>query len=351
MRNILALFLLSIFITACSGGGSSSQTSNGSPDTTAPITMSAPAVAGTTDIATNLSVTINENGNGYYLVQTAATSAPTIAAVQAGTAFAMAANVAVLRAINGLTASTAYKIYFIAKDAANNVQATLQSVAVTTAPASLVPDVTPPTTTIAPAVSGITDTMSNLSVTINESGTGYYLVQASAAAPPSITLVQAGTSFVITANVAATAVISGLSASTSYKIYFIAKDVANNVQTTLQSVAVTTTATPLPAGYVVQGGLIWMPVTFSDGWINADAYCANTTINGQTGWRMPTQVELSDLYTSGAMNGQGWTLSETWSSTIPNGSGSIYIHYYVSLVNGYIYYLDATKIFYVACVR
>jgi hypothetical protein len=44
-------------------------------------------------------------------------------------------------AISGLTASTAYKIYFVAKDAANNVQAAVQSVAVTAAA-----DTTPPTT-------------------------------------------------------------------------------------------------------------------------------------------------------------------------------------------------------------
>lgn len=213
------------------------------------------------------------------------------------------------------------------------------------------PDITPPTTTVAPATSGTTDTATNLSVTINENGTGYYLVQAAAAAAPTIGAVQAGTSFAMTANVVTSHAISGLTASTAYTIYFVAKDVANNVQAALQSVSVTTAAAPLPAGYIVQGGLIWMPVTFSDTGTNANLYCANTTINGQTGWRMPTQPELSGLYSSGAMNGQGWTLSNTWSSTVPTGSGGIYIHYYVSLVNGYVYYQNDTYIFYVTCVR
>jgi len=104
----------------------------GGADLTAPTTSAGPSVSGTTATATTLSVTINENGTGYYLVQAAAAAAPNVAAVQAGTSFAMTANVAATPAISGLTAGTAYKIYFVAKDAANNVQAAVQSVAVTT---------------------------------------------------------------------------------------------------------------------------------------------------------------------------------------------------------------------------
>ena len=211
--------------------------SNG--DTTAPATTAAPAVSGTTDTATTLSVTIDENGTGYYLVQAAAAAAPDVAAVQAGTSFAMTANVAATPAIGGLTASTAYKIYFVAKDAANNVQAAVQSVDVTTTAA---PDVTAPTTTAGPSVSGTTDTATTLSVTIDENGTGYYLVQAAVAAAPSVAAVQAGTAFAMTANVAATPAISGLTASTAYTVYFVAKDAANNVQAAVQSVNVTTIA-------------------------------------------------------------------------------------------------------------
>ena len=101
-------------------------------DVTAPTTSAGPSVSGTTDIATTLSATLNENGTGYYLVQAFAAAAPNVAAVLAGTSFAMTANVAATPAIGGLTAATAYKIYFVAKDAANNVQAAVQSVAVTT---------------------------------------------------------------------------------------------------------------------------------------------------------------------------------------------------------------------------
>jgi hypothetical protein len=104
----------------------------GGADLTAPTTSAGPSVSGTTDTATTLSVTLDENGTGYYLVQAFAAAAPNVAAVQAGTSFAMTANVAATPAIGGLTAGTAYKIYFVAKDAANNVQAAVQSVAVTT---------------------------------------------------------------------------------------------------------------------------------------------------------------------------------------------------------------------------
>lgn len=105
---------------------------SGAADLIAPTTTAAPAVSNITSTGTTLSVTINENGTGYYLVQAAAAAAPTVAAVQAGTAFAMTANVAATPAISGLTASTAYKIYFVAKDVAGNVQAAVQNVAVTT---------------------------------------------------------------------------------------------------------------------------------------------------------------------------------------------------------------------------
>ncbi len=101
-------------------------------DTAAPVTTAAPAVSATTATTTTFSATINENGTGYYLVQAASAAAPTVAAVQAGAAFAMSANVAATQTISGLAAFTAYKIYFIAKDAANNVQPAVQSVGLTT---------------------------------------------------------------------------------------------------------------------------------------------------------------------------------------------------------------------------
>ena len=103
-----------------------------------------------------------------------------------------------------------------------------------------------------------------------------------------------------------------------------------------------------PAGFVSQGGLTWMPVNSSTkNWSQANAYCTNTAINGQTGWRLPTKDELKALYDSGAMKGQGWTLGNTWSST-PGGSGG---HDVVGLDSGGVYpFYDSHEI-YVTCVR
>lgn len=520
-----------------------------SGDTTAPTTTAAPSVSGTTATGTTLSATINENGTGYYLVQPAAVAAPSVAAVQAGTSFAMTANVAASVSIAGLAAATDYVIYFVAKDSANNAQTAVQSVTVTTiaAPAaptaasvsiagtalvgqvltgsysyvdangdaegtssfrwlrdgvaisgatgltyllvaadqgkairfevtpvstvapttgtpvvssatSLVaaaPDTTAPTTTAAPSVSGTSYNNTTLSATINETGTGYYLVQPAAAAAPTVAAVQAGSSFAMTENVAASVNISGLTAATDYVIYFVAKDAANNVQAAVQSVAFTTTAvadtTPdafsftdlsdqalstqvesntitvaginaataitisggeyqinggswtsaagtvtngqtvklrhttsasngtttdttltiggvsdtftsttvagLPTGYIQQGGLTWMPNNIGPwsmygyqgvtDWNTANTYCNTATINGQTGWRLPTVDELSSLYNSGALAGQGWTLNGTWSST-PDGAGT---HYYVFLYLGGVYWNDDAINDFVTCVR
>jgi hypothetical protein len=70
---------------------------------------------------------------GFDAAAAAAAAAPSVVAVQAGTSFAMTANVAATPGITGLAAATAYKVYFVAKDAVNNVQGAVQNVAVTTA--------------------------------------------------------------------------------------------------------------------------------------------------------------------------------------------------------------------------
>lgn len=69
--------------------------------------------------------------------------------------------------------------------------------------------------------------------------------------------------------------------------------------------------------YVSEGGLTWMPVSATEyTYAQTLALCAGT-INGTSGWRLPTDTELLALLASGAMNGQGWDLTTTgtWSST------------------------------------
>ncbi len=115
-------------------------------DTTPPVTTVAPAIsAAATDTTASVTQTINENGTGYYLVLPVASAAPTVAAVKAGTSFAMTGGVVATVNLTGLTASTAYKYYFVAKDAANNDQAAVSAgLAITTTAAGV--DTTPPST-------------------------------------------------------------------------------------------------------------------------------------------------------------------------------------------------------------
>jgi hypothetical protein len=85
--------------------------------------------------------------------------------------------------------------------------------------------------------------------------------------------------------------------------------------------------TDLGSGFISQGGLTWMPNT-TDGkqnWSAANTYCTTTTINGTTGWRLPTFVELQTFFKSGAITtaerNSGWAsvslgggANLTWSS-------------------------------------
>ena len=95
-------------------------------------TTAGPSVSGTSATATTLSVTINKNGTGYYLVRLALEVEPTVAEVLAGTSFAMTANTPAAQPITGLTVFTAYKLYFIAKSSSSKVQGAVQNVALAT---------------------------------------------------------------------------------------------------------------------------------------------------------------------------------------------------------------------------
>jgi len=128
-------------------------------------------------------------------------------------------------------------------------------------------------------------------------------------------------------------------------IVFSVKD-ANNIVASKTSIV---SFTVLPAGYVVQGGLSWMPATFSDTWTNANSYCANAFINSLTGWRLPTYSELLGLYGSGAMNGQGWTVSATWSS--PSTLSIYYGFNFINLIDGTTGNGGSGYSFFVTCVH
>lgn len=314
-------------------------------DITAPTTTAGPSVSGTTHNSTTLSATIDENGTGYYLVQPAAAAAPSVAAVQAGTSFAMTANTAATPAITGLTAGTAYKIYFVAKDAANNVQATVQSVAVTITAA---PDTTPDSFDFSnlsnqaqnTVVTTNTITITGIDTSVTASTTVGTLVKNGSDTGLASTTVNAGDTLAVklTTSASPSTAING----------------TVTIGTGTDNFSVTTAAASLPAGYISQGGLTWSPnnATVPGGrsnWSAANSYCSTQTINGQTGWRLPTTTELRGLYGSSMLSSPpvGWELDFTWSST-PNGMDG---HDAFALYDDYFDWADDGGSLLVTCVR
>lgn len=207
-------------------------------DTTPPNTTGL-SISNITATSALLTAAINEAGTGYYLKRLATDPIPDVNTVYStGAPLAMAANTAVTANLLGLTVNTNYKIDFVAKDQKNNLQTTVSTVAFST-------DVTPPVTkTGDPTVSNTTDTSTTLSVTINEAGTGIYLMKlASDPGPPSVNdMKNIGIGFAMSGGVAANVLISDLTPSTNYLLYFIAKDTNNNMQASVVSVPVNTLA-------------------------------------------------------------------------------------------------------------
>lgn len=105
---------------------------------------------------------------------------------------------------------------------------------------------------------------------------------------------------------------------------------------------------PATASYVTTGTLSWMPTWFGRTWAQADAYCKSETINGASGWRLPTRFELSTLIASGELAGKGWTMLDTWTS---DAGAAAKQHLAVNLsTSGSMSIADENKA-YVTCVR
>ena len=124
-------------------------------------------------------------------------------------------------------------------------------------------DVTPPVTTASyPKTSNATLTTIDLINNISEAGTSYYVLLASGATTPTAAQVKAGLdatgnaafksgSFANTANVDASATVTGLTAGTTYTFYAVAQDVAGNLQTTVAAIDGTTANPPLVSAPII----------------------------------------------------------------------------------------------------
>lgn len=154
-----------------------------------------------------------------------------------------------------------------------------------------VPDTTAPTFTVAPAVSSITGSGGTATATIDETGDIYYVVVADAATAPTPAEVIAGqesgggaplASGNATATTSISSAFSGLSASTAYDAYFVARDDEGtpNVQASVTKVDFTTTA-PQFGITSITSGAIYTGDSVTIGLENANATGKTLTIEGQ----------------------------------------------------------------------
>lgn len=250
-------------------------TTSGTVDTTPPAnTANYPKTALITSTSVSLISNINEAGTTYYILIPASGTAPTTSAqIKAGrdgnnVAAFKSGNLSnvistdVTATITGLTLTTAYRIYVVSQDAAStpNLQTTFSTLAFSTLGAA---DITPPVTAATyPKAANATLTSLDLVNNINETGSTYYVLLASGSPAPSPTQIKAGLdasgtaaiksgSFANTANVNASASITGLTSGTTYTFYVVAQDVIGNLQTAVSSLDATTTNPPLVSSPII----------------------------------------------------------------------------------------------------
>lgn len=238
-----------------SGISSASFTTSAAADATPP-TLSAVGSSSVTGSSADLSATSNESGTLYYVMTTSA-SAPTNTQVVAGqdnlgaAAFksanaAVTADTAKTLSVSGLTDSTTYYFYIVAKDATGN-NSLVSSSSFTT------PDVTAPLL-LTVSAGNITASAVDLSATSNEDGTMYYMVTDAASTPTAanvksgsagsgITLIASGSS-AVSANTAKIFSVSSLTSATTYYFYFVAEDATSNTSTVSWTSFTTANTTP-----------------------------------------------------------------------------------------------------------
>ena len=243
-------------------------------DTTEPIwEASFPSVAPVSDTLFFVNGQINESGTVHYVVLPDGATPPSPAQVKAGTDasdtpvalsgnFAVEGFVAGSEIVSGLAASTAYDVYVVAEDVRGpNLQASPVLIEVTTT----APDNTPPSWTATyPQVNRTPASVTGIA-NLDEAGTAYFVALPSGATAPTSAQVKAGTDAADSPAAAATIAgllagidgsvnIGGLTVGVTYDVYFVAQDLAGNLQASPQLVS------SAPAAAVDQfasGGFTW----------------------------------------------------------------------------------------------
>lgn len=296
-------------------------TDSSKPTVLSPSTMTAgnPEFYGLTENAVTFSVAVDKNATGYFVVKSGGTAGPASGDVMAGSlgtgggtkitstspsgSFSMLAKTQYTITVSNLTGNTYYGLYFVAANGIGNSDylncstknpTTLYSAAGTGCIAIKTnTDITPPVTTAGPSVLGTGSTSTTLSATINEAGTGCYIVQRQALAAPSIaTLSTCSNSFGMTKDAAALMNITGLLVGNSYTVYFLAKDTSNNFQTQIQTVDFTT----LLSGSGSSGGANCLTYELME---PVNACCVATNFNHVTYGRATTDY-ATNVYALGS---------------------------------------------------
>lgn len=186
-----------------------------------------------------ISTKLNDTGSGYCLILADGAHVPSSGDIKnSGTCFAIAFNTTVDFYSGGLSQDTAYDAYLIAEDPHGNTQLSGYRIDFTTS------DITAPKWVgIYPTTSGVTGGSGLIKLAINESGTGYWVVQPSTLSAPSSAQIIAGQNSAGVVQAAGlkgngifessglvyTGLMYGASSVPTYKVYSVAQDEDGNV--------------------------------------------------------------------------------------------------------------------------
>ncbi|MDI1460877.1 glycoside hydrolase family 9 protein [Catellatospora sp. KI3] len=255
------------------------------PDTTAPSAPGTPTASGVTSTALTLAWTgsTDTGGSGLAGYDVYREAGATDVLIGSPTTAALP--------VTGLTPSTSYTYYVVAKDGAGNRSAASTPATFTTLAADPV-DTTPPSTPGTPAASAVTSSGATLTWTAstdNVGVTGYRVYR------------EAGATDALLATVTATTyAVTGLTAQTAYQFYVVALDAAGNASAASSPVSVTTTAPPQPSACQITYG--------TTDWNNG--FTGNVTVKN-TGTATINGWTLAFSFTAGQQITQAWSSKYT----------------------------------------